>query len=182
MKLPELAGRPFNYDPVGATESGDLPPGFHRLHHRRRIGAGDEVFRRAGKALLGWRMHQAAGLHPETSGPTAEVGTESLGRLGLGPLALPVPCRVVWVVDDDERIGFGYGTLEGHPEAGEEAFVISREGDQVWFTVRAYSRPARPLLRLAGPLGRLGQLAFARRYGSCLRRLATGRPGDTPTG
>lgn len=182
MKLLELAGRPFNYEPVGATETGDIPPGFHRLRHRSLIGRGDEVFRRAGQALRGWRMHEAAGLQPQTTRPTAEVGAESLGRLGIGPLALPVPCRVVWVVDDDQRIGFGYGTLEGHPESGEEAFLVSREGDEIWFTVRAYSRPARPLLRLAGPLGRLGQRVFARRYAACLRRLATARPGDTPTG
>ena len=173
---------PFNYEPIGATEHGDTPPGFHRLHHRSRIGHGDETFRRAAEALLSWRMHEAAGLRPRTTQPTAAVGAESLGRLGLGPLALPVPCRVVWVVDEPDRAGFGYGTLEGHPESGEEAFLITREGDEIWFTVRAYSRPAKLMFRLAGPLGRLGQRLFARRYTSCLRRLATTRPGDTPTG
>jgi uncharacterized protein (UPF0548 family) len=39
---------------------------------------------------------------------------------------------VVWTVDEPNRIGFGYGTLQGHPESGEESFVVSREDDDSW--------------------------------------------------
>ena len=107
--------------------------------------------------------------------------------LGIGSLGLPVPCRVVWAVEEERRAGFAYGTLPGHPERGEEAFVVDLAPDgAVWFTVRAVSRPAAWYMQAAGPLGRLGQRIFARRYGSALERLAAearqmvpGRPSGT---
>lgn len=185
MKLEDLAQLRFNYDVVGSTRYVETPPGYHRLEHRARIGDGDDVFRRAGEALLNWRMHRAAGL-PMTADTPATIGTNSLGRLGpgmlisrlrtagLGGLAgLPVPCRVVWTVDEPDRIGFAYGTLEGHPASGEESFVVTREADGVYFTVRAYSRPATWYTRLAGPITSRAQQYTATRYTNALRRLAT---------
>jgi uncharacterized protein (UPF0548 family) len=48
------------------------------------------------------------------------------------------------VIDEENRRGFAYGTPPGHPEQGEEAFVVAlREDGQVTFTVTAFSRPAR---------------------------------------
>jgi uncharacterized protein (UPF0548 family) len=172
MKLMDVAGLRFNYDAVGSTRSDQTPPGYHRLEHSARIGAGEGVFRRAGEALMTWRMHRAAGFRLQADTPRAEIGTNSLGTFGLGAIGLPVPCRMVWTVDDPERIGFGYGTLQGHPEAGEESFVVTRDGDDVRFTVLAYSRPATWYTRLGGPVGRLGQQFIARRYVSALQRLA----------
>lgn len=187
MNLEELAQRRFNYDIVGSTQYDETPPGNHRLEHRERIGTGDEVFRRAGEALLHWRMHRAAGLPMTATDTPPQIGTNSLGRLGLGMLigrlrtlsplgaiGLPVPCRVVWTVDEPDRIGFAYGTLEGHPEAGEESFVVTRDPDGIYFTVRAYSRAAAWYARLGGPATRAGQRYAARRYVASLRRLATG--------
>ncbi|GAA4732513.1 hypothetical protein GCM10023350_14890 [Nocardioides endophyticus] len=63
------------------------------------------------------------------SGPVADTDTVVDMRFGLGPLALRIPCRVVYVVDEPERAGFAYGTLPGHPETGEELFLLSRLGD-----------------------------------------------------
>ena len=86
-----------------------------------------------------------------------------------------MPCRVVWSVEEDRRAGFAYGTLPGHPEQGEEAFVVDWGADgAVWFTVRAVSRPAAWYMQAAGPLGRSGQRVFARRYVSALQGLAAG--------
>jgi uncharacterized protein (UPF0548 family) len=174
MKLQDLADRRFSYDVVGSTARPELtPPGYHRLEHRTRIGDGDEVFLKAGEVLMSWQMHRAAGLRIEADRPRAEIGTNCLGRLGIGLIAMPVPCRVVWTVNEPNRIGFGYGTLQGHPESGEESFVVSREDDGIWFTVLAYSRPAGWYTRLSGPIGRLGQHFFANRYTAALQRLST---------
>lgn len=172
MKLGDLETLRFTYDVVGATRYDETPPGFHRLEQRTLIGHGEQVFRRAGEALMSWKMHSAAGIRIKATDSPAAIGTNSLGRLGAGPIGTPVPCRVVWTVDEPDRIGFAYGTLPGHPESGEESFVVSREGDEVWFTVRAYSRPATWYTRLAGPVARLGQALFARRYATALKRLA----------
>jgi uncharacterized protein (UPF0548 family) len=69
------------------------------------------------------------------------------------------PCRIVRVIDESDRVGFACGTLPGHPECGEEAFVVERRADGTFFSITAFSRPADPLARLAGPIGRAIQLA-----------------------
>ena len=186
MRLEDLAGLRFNYDVVGSTRYDETPPGYHRLEYRERIGVGDDAFRRAGEALVGWRMHRAAGLPMTATDTPPAIGTNSLGRMGagmlvgrlrtlspVGLLGLPVPCRVVWTVDEPDRIGFAYGTLEGHPASGEESFVVTRDPDGIHFTVRAYSRPATWYTRLGGPATRKAQQLAARRYTQTLRRLAT---------
>ncbi|WP_329005810.1 DUF1990 domain-containing protein [Kribbella sp. NBC_00709] len=182
MKLEELAGLRLTYDVVGSTQYDETPEGYHRLEYRQRIGQGDEVFRRAADALLGWQMQPAAGLPMTATDTPPQIGTNSLGRLGPGLLlgrspldriGLPVPCRVVWTVNEPDRVGFAYGTLEGHPEAGEESFVISRDSGGIHITIRAYSRGATWYTRLAAPVTRKAQQYAAHRYATALQRLAT---------
>jgi uncharacterized protein (UPF0548 family) len=172
MKLADLAGRRFSYDVVGSTRFAETPPGYHRLELHTKIGDGDEVFRRAGEALMTWKVHNKAGVRIKATDSPAVIGTNSLGRLGIGSLGLAVLCRVVWTVDEPDQIGFAYGTLEGHPEAGEEAFLVTREADGVYFTVRTYSRAGTWYTRLGGPATRAAQSLFAHRYANALKRLA----------
>ncbi|MEV5706454.1 DUF1990 domain-containing protein [Actinoallomurus sp. NPDC052274] len=170
------------YAEVGATWRGPLPPGYHHLRHRALIGHGPEVMRAATDDLLEWRMHRATGARVGGAAPRARSGVQVRISLGIGPLRLVAPCLVVWAEDGERRAGFGYGTLPGHPECGEESFVLERDDDDaVWFTVTAFSRPARWMTRLAGPAAPLLQRAYARAYASALRRLATKR-GRPPLG
>ncbi|GHH31363.1 hypothetical protein Srubr_50810 [Streptomyces rubradiris] len=47
---------------------------------------------------------------------------------------------LIWTAEEPRRAGWTYGTLEGYPECGEEAFVVDRTGDgTVWLTVSAFS-------------------------------------------
>ncbi len=82
------------------------------------------------------------------------------------PLYPPkVPARVVYVVDEPLRKGFAYGTLPGHPETGEEAFLVEwRDDDSVWLTIRAFSRPANWIFWIGYPLVRLMQEVYTSRY------------------
>jgi uncharacterized protein (UPF0548 family) len=155
-----LREQELTYSPVGATRQSALPPGFHHLVTSSRIGHGDAAFDRAVEALMTWRMQAGAGLRVRASAARVAVGEVVLCRLG----PLRIPCRVVWVVDELDAQGFGYGTLPGHPEAGEESFVVTRTDGRVALTVTAYSRPGTTLTRLVGPLGRLGQRVAVRRY------------------
>jgi uncharacterized protein (UPF0548 family) len=157
---------PLTYEPVGATRTGDLPDGFHHLRARFEVGHGDAAFSHAAGTLMTWRMHAGAGLRVSASVDRVAVG--AVVRARLGPLG--IPCRVLWVLDEPDAQGFGYGTLPGHPVSGEEAFVVSRAGGVVTFTVTAYSRPGLLLTRLAGPVGRLGQRLTVRRYAAALRQ------------
>ena len=77
-------------------------------------------------------------------------------------------------IEEPARAGWGYGTLPGHQASGEEAFqVVREETGRVWFTVTAYSRPARLPMRAAGPAAVVLQQAYARLCGRALKRLGT---------
>ncbi|MFJ4923301.1 DUF1990 family protein [Streptomyces sp. NPDC088725] len=170
---PNTPRRTLSYPEVGATRTGLLPDGYRHLRHRVPIGRGRAVFDAAGAAVTGWQLHRRAGARVRASSSRAEPGTVVEVGLGMGPLRLTGTCRVVWTAYEKERTGFAYGTLSGHPECGEESFVVDlREDGSVWFTVVAFSRPGRLLTRLAGPVGPLLQRAYARRLGSTLRRIA----------
>jgi len=90
-----------------------------------------------------------------------------------GSLRLRAPCRVVYVVDEPRRRGFAYGTLAGHQESGEEAFMIEHhDDDSVSFKVTAFSRPATRLAKIAGPLGAVVQRRITARYLRSLGKIA----------
>ncbi|WP_369233158.1 DUF1990 family protein [Streptomyces sp. R21] len=160
---------PFSYEDVGATRDGRCPPGFHPLHVRARIGEGEAVFRTAADAVMTWEMHRALGV-----GITADADKAAPGvhvTVALGPL-IKAPCRIVWTVEEYRRTGWAYGTLPGHPECGEESFIIERTGDgTVWLTVTAFSRAAKWYARAGGPATRGLQHAYARRCGAVLRKM-----------
>jgi len=83
----------------------------------------------------------------------------------LGPLKFTAPCRVVYVNSEADKAGFAYGTLPGHPESGEESFVLElRQDGTVTFTITALSRPATLLARFAGQIGRAVQGRITDRY------------------
>jgi uncharacterized protein (UPF0548 family) len=80
-----------------------------------------------------------------------------------------IPARVVYVVDEPDRKGFAYGTLPGHPERGEEAFIVERRSDEsVWLVIRAFSRPANVIYWVGYPALRMVQAVFTARYGRAL--------------
>jgi uncharacterized protein (UPF0548 family) len=164
------------YPEVGATAGDRLPAGYHHVDDRIRLGDRPEVLARAGAAVLGWAAQRGAGLGVHPPDARTEPGSTALVLVRLPVLGTPVliiPCRVVWRAETADRIGFGYGTLPGHPERGEEAFVVERDAaGTVWFRVRAFSRPDRWYTRLGGPAARLAQRAATRRY---LRAVAAAR-------
>lgn len=163
--LEELADQPFTYAPVGATAGEALPSGFHHLSRTRVVGHGRAEFDDAATAVLAWVAQRRSGVRVEASTPQAEPGTVLRLRIGPGCLAVVAPARVVHVVDEPRRRGFAYGTLPGHPESGEESFVVELGPDEaVSFTVTAYSRPGSLLVRLAGPVNRAFQRFMAGRY------------------
>jgi uncharacterized protein (UPF0548 family) len=172
--LERLAGLALTYPEVGATAGERLPDGYHTLRRSIVLGTGPEVFDRAADGLLSWELHRRVGFQVVADSPTAVPGSHVALLVGRRPLALVVPCRVVYTLDEPHRRGFGYGTLPGHPESGEEAFVVSRDDDeQVSFTVRAFSRPGTRWAQLGGPAGRLGQRLVTVRYLTTLKTLAT---------
>jgi uncharacterized protein (UPF0548 family) len=164
-----LAAAELTYGEVGAT-AGDLPEGYHQFRQSVPLGHGYQVFVGAGDALDQWQVQLRAGLQVAASSPTAKAGAVLILGLRVGLLWLRAPCRVVCAVDEPRRRGFAYGTLAGHPESGEEAFMIEHHADDmVSFRITAFSRPATRLAKIAGPLGAVAQRQITARY---LRSLA----------
>ncbi|KDO97164.1 MULTISPECIES: DUF1990 family protein [Mycobacterium avium complex (MAC)] len=162
MDLRALEELPLTYSEVGATASGDLPAGYHHQHVERQIGTGAARFEQAAGAVLRWGMQRGSGLRVQASSEVAVVDAVVVVRLGF----VPAPCRVVYVVDEPDIRGFGYGTLPGHPESGEERFVVRHNPatSAVYAEVTAFSRPATWWARAGGPVLRVGQRVIARRY------------------
>ena len=165
-----LARAPFSYAAVGATTH-EAPKGYRSLSRSRLLARSD--FASAVGDLMSWRVHEQAGLAVSASSQRVEVGTVVLLRLGVGALALQAPCRVVYVVDEAQRKGFAYGTLPGHPESGEELFLLSqRDNEQVEFKITAFSMPASATAKIGGPFTRWVQQVMTTRYLRALDRLA----------
>jgi uncharacterized protein (UPF0548 family) len=162
--LDRLTYAKLTYSEVGAT-AGELPARYHHIRRRVVIGQGQQVFAEAATDIAAWQVQLRAGLTVAASAPTATPGTVVVLGLGLGPLRLSAPCRVVYAVDQSRRRGFAYGTLPGHPESGEEAFLVEcHDDDTVSFEITAFSKPSMITARLAGPAGRLIQSQFTSRY------------------
>ncbi|OBH02399.1 MULTISPECIES: DUF1990 family protein [unclassified Mycobacterium] len=162
MDLETLEELPLTYNEVGATVDGELPAGYDHQHVERRIGTGRERFERAADAVMHWGMQRGSGLRVQASSEIAVVDAVLVVRMGF----LPAPCRVVYVIDEPDMRGFAYGTLPGHPESGEERFLVRHDPNTsaVYAEVSAFSRPAAWWSKAGGPLVRVAQRVIARRY------------------
>lgn len=168
---------PLTYPEVGATKTASMPPGYRILEQADTIGHGEASFGRLAAALTRWDLQRAIGLEVAASAPTAVPGATIVSALPLGPLRLAVPCRVVFRVEDGRAVGFGYGSLPGHPLVGEERFTAELDQDgRVTLRIASFSRPA-GVARIGGPLTRAGQAAINRRYAAAAPALADGARG-----
>jgi uncharacterized protein (UPF0548 family) len=162
VDLAALEELPLTYPEVGATAAGQLPAGYDHQHAERQIGTGRQRFEQAADAIMHWGMQRGSGLRVQASSEVAVVDAVVLVRMGF----LPAPCRVVYVIDEPDVRGFAYGTLPGHPESGEERFVVRRDpaSSAVFAEVSAFSRPAAWWSKAGGPLVKVAQRVIARRY------------------
>lgn len=135
-----------------------------RQEVRLSIGSGENTFDAAREALRAWHPQKSLGasIVPPESRP--DLGETVVLELGIGRARLVVPNRIVAVVDEPDRYGYAYGTLPGHPERGEELFLIERMADdQVVFTIRVDAKAADQLRMLTFAIRPL-QRAALRRY------------------
>ncbi len=170
MPIEPDAAPQLTYPETGAT-NGEFPPGYHHFRVRQRIGTGRALFESAAEQILTYRMQRGTGIFASASTPEAEPDTTLTVRLGIGPLAITAPCRVVYVLNEPNRRGFAYGTLSGHPEIGEELFAVEYDpaDDSVHGIVAAFSRPGAWYARLGGPVTRLLQHYIAGKYIDAIR-------------
>lgn len=119
------------------------------------LGSGQDCFARASARLLDWRAHAHARVRVKRSGDVV--------NLQVGPF--PSRCLILTEQRAPDRTVLVYGTLPGHVEAGEEAFLIDLHPDgTVIGRCVAFSRPDRFWARLGAPVARAVQLAITRAY------------------
>jgi uncharacterized protein (UPF0548 family) len=145
---------PLTYQEVGQT-AGDGPAGFRAVQMSTSLGTGRPLFDSVVHRLMTWQVHEGSGLTVRASSREVSPDVVVVLTIRLGPVSLSAPCRVVYVIDEQDRRGFAYGTLPGHPESGEEVFAVQIAADgEVTGSIRAFSRPASLLARLGGPVAR----------------------------
>ena len=164
---------PFTYLEVGATNS--TPPKNYTVDHNRiQLGSGEATYRRATDALKNWRHFDLGWVVIVPRGVPVEVGaTVAVKARAFGTWSLNAT-RIVYMIDEDRRFGFAYGTLPEHVEKGEERFLVEwLPDDTVWYSILAFSRPRHPLVRLSAPLARRLQKQFARDSLTRMKSLTT---------
>ena len=156
---------PLSYEQVGLAKQS--PSDFRIDQASGVIGRGKTTFERAKLALREWRHFELgwveifpknASIEPAT---TVAILVHHFGFWSLNG------CRVVYELGDrpdDTSFGFAYGTLTNHAEMGEEIFQvsISPESEEVFYRIRAASRPRATLARIGYPITRLLQARFRR--------------------
>lgn len=159
---------PFSYENVGASRKGTAPRGYAVDRYRVRLGEGPEAYARAVEALCGWRQFDLGWVRllpphaPIEAGTTVGVLARHYGFWSLNT------ARIAYLAEESgevERFGFGYGTLPGHAERGEERFGVEwnrRLDGSVYYDVFAFSRPKHPLAWPGYPFARLLQKRFRR--------------------
>ena len=157
--------RDLNYSSPGMARPGAAVPQEFALRERTvELGRGEQVWERATSTVAGWQIKKRVGFRVEPDGPVA-AGQDVNLRFGFWRIRLLEPVRVIWVDDQTDHQGFGYGTRHGHPITGEEAFLVERHSDgSVHFTVRSVSRVSGGRWAALSPLIRLVQPLFLRRY------------------
>ncbi|GAA3209590.1 DUF1990 domain-containing protein [Microbacterium terregens] len=155
---PDLATWPA----VGSTR-------FRRSEATAPIGQGDQVWERATQDVLRWAVKARSGFTVDDARKVTP-GSELTITARMAGVTIREPVRVATVVENDTRVGFSYRTLPGHPVTGEEAFIVHRDGDDVFVTVRSLTAPGNEQpWRALYPLLRIAQVIARRRYLRALR-------------
>jgi uncharacterized protein (UPF0548 family) len=71
--------------------------------------------------------------------------------------------RITSIIDEPQRKGFGYSTLQGHVEKGESTFTVEQGDGGLTFTIRTYSEPGNFLAKLLGPFFSVPYQAYCTR-------------------
>ncbi len=170
-------GRESTFEAVGATRCSASVDGFRFDTYSGVVGTGDADWQAAKEGLRAWAAHAGfrASVTPHDA-PLVEGETVVLAAT-VGLLHVVIPCRIVYVVDEPNCFGFAYVTLPGHPECGEEAFMLDRSGQGITFTMSSHSRPAELLPKLGAPVSRAVQRRANHAYIEGMRRYVADHRG-----
>jgi uncharacterized protein (UPF0548 family) len=159
--LPVSRGVPLGTE--GGLGKVYVPPGYSLDQTRSEIGRGAAAFACAKTALRRWQQFDLGWVrvaNPEVEIRTGELVVVEAHSLGLWSLNLS---RILYVIDEPNRFGFGYSTTAMHVERGEERFLLEYDpaSESLYYDLLAVSQPAHWLARLGYPYTRSQQRRFA---------------------
>ena len=143
--------------------------GYRQWETSTVLGTGADVWDWARTEILRWRVKTRSGFSVAPDAPVA-AGDRPVIRAHAFGLSMREPVEVLEVVDTEDRVGFAYRTLPGHPLDGEEAFIVHRDAETVVLTVRSLTRPSTAARwRAAYPALLVAQRVARARYLRALR-------------
>ncbi len=160
--LQRLANAPCTHADQGLTarELEHAPKGFALDRYGTELGEGRAVFERACAALARFENYPRSFTRVVREDEALEPGHRFATVATHLGFASVHPCRVLYVLREEDRFGFGFGTLPGHAECGEERFTVRMDGTKVRYEVQAFSRPDGLLARLGARITRSYQVRF----------------------
>jgi uncharacterized protein (UPF0548 family) len=170
--------RALSYDILGGTapaaEQWRPPRGWRAYEHTVRLGAGPDLWDAASSAVLSWGIKTRSGFAvdpPLEAGRRARQGECYWLVARIGPIRVREPVEIVAIISTHDRAALAYGTLEGHPVSGEEAFIVHRDDDgNVSLTLRSLTRAGQGPWRVLFPGILIAQRVYRRRYLRALQR------------
>ncbi|MBR9921587.1 MAG: DUF1990 domain-containing protein [Bacteroidetes bacterium] len=158
----KLKDQPLSYRERGASLDG-IPAGYDFDDNRVLLGQGEAIFDRAKNALDAWQMFPESWSEVCYPHPKPEPGREVGVRFRIHGIWMYCGARIIYTIREEERYGFAYGTLQTHPEKGEELFLLETTTDKkVYFRIRAFSRPNYWFVRLGYWYARYQQRRFVK--------------------
>ncbi len=158
--LSKQAQQSLPYREVGQSAS-TFPPGYDHDRNAILLGKGEATFEIAKRALADWQMFpkQWTSIYPHKTNLRQGEDVAVLFRLfGLWWLNAS---RIIYTLNTANRFGFAYGTLPAHVERGEECFSVFLDDQQdVWYEVKAFSKPGYWWVQLVYPMARFFQKRF----------------------
>jgi uncharacterized protein (UPF0548 family) len=135
------------------------------------VGHGTDDFAAAVDALRGWEMFDPAWTVVVEPRPPIEPGVTVTYAARVLGVWWAYGCRILEVIDEPDRFGFVYGTIDGHAERGEELFQVRLvDNGDVEFSLFALSRPGRWFTWPGVPFARRAQGAFRPAAAAGIRR------------
>ncbi len=151
---------PFTYSPIEGTRQAKIE-GYDNDFAHIKLGEGELVFEKAKQLIQDWKMFPSAWTKILGDNKSIQEGTSIVMMARFLGVWFRNSCKIVYIIDEEKRFGFAYGTLPGHIESGEELFLVEiNQQNEVFYSIKAFSRPRHFLAKIGYPIIRILQERF----------------------
>ena len=152
----------YSYQEVGASQAEQVQ-NYDNDHSSIYLGRGEALWSLAKTILDNWQQFPKNWTKILPAQAPLEVNQNVAVLFRMWGLWFTNSARIVYVLKEENRYGFAYGTLPGHVEKGEECFWIERAANgAIYYHIKAFSKPRFWLAKLGYPIARMYQRKFVR--------------------